>query len=215
VVAEPWFRVNGTVDMANVGRFIGSCKDKAIIRSLVLLRDMLALPETQRVEVSGDHLQGWVAVPDLLSGAALLVQELLDCESAGIMCVTAAAHPSLYLETDQDKYLLPPEALELDMRGKIELPLPRPDVAYVHIGEVKRSLELGPAVEQLGLRLGVFRWLILNTQPVDPQIRITLVGRLFTTRGMGTSEEQVTMVPPDVMERARTKWGFSLYVHTF
>ena len=50
------------------------------------------------------------------------VQALQRCDSAGTVCLTAAAHPELYLEESNARYTTPPEGLEFDMRGRVDLP---------------------------------------------------------------------------------------------
>ena len=136
---------------------------------------------------------------------------MLGCESAGVMCVVAAAHPRLYLDETRDDYLFPPEQLEFDMRGRVEFPLHKPNFAYIDIGEVKMTVGFDKAIEQLGQRLGVLRWLVLQTQSGDSDIR--LVGRLFSCRG--SARQEASMVPVDMMDRAAKEWDFSLYMHLF
>lgn len=140
------------------------------------------------------------------------LQLMLGCDSAGVMCVTAAAHDHRYLDDTNTEYLFPPEVLELDMRGRVEFPVHMPRFAYIDIGEVKMSLGFNKAVEQLGLRLGVLRWLVLQTQSGESDIR--LVGRLFSSRST-LKQQGENRAPVDVMDNAADKWGFSLYVHLF
>jgi hypothetical protein len=42
-------------------------------------------------------------------------QALMRCESAGIMCLLAAAHPRLYLDENNLSFVLPSETLEFDL----------------------------------------------------------------------------------------------------
>jgi hypothetical protein len=141
-------------------------------------------------------------------------QLLLGCESAGVMCVTAAAHGRRYLDPEADHHLFPPEQLEFDMRGRVEFPVHRPSFAYIDIGEVKLSIGFDQAIEQLGLRLGVLKWLVLQTQQSIPETDIRLVGRLFTGQS-SIKQKGATRAPVNMMDRAAMGWGFSLYMHSF
>jgi len=82
------------------------------------------------------------------------VDELLRCESAGILCLVTAAFPDLYLDTACPK--IPPDELENDCRGRLDIPQIE-EIAYVDIGEVKMALDYAKAIEQLGLRLGAIK----------------------------------------------------------
>jgi hypothetical protein len=81
----------------------------------------------------------------------------------------AAAHPGLYLNASTP--LFPPEKLEIDMRGHTRF-------AYIDIGMVAETDSFEEAVEQLGLRLGVLRWLLLQDNG-HLGADMMLVGRLF------------------------------------
>lgn len=99
------------------------------------------------------------------------------------------------------------------MRGRVEFPAHEPRFAYIDIGEVKITIGFREAVEQLGLRLGVLKWLVLQSQP-NHHLRtdIRLVGRLFGGRS-SVEDRGDSRVPVDMMDRAEKEWGFSLYMH--
>lgn len=143
------------------------------------------------------------------------VQELQRCDSAGIMCLVAAAFPDIYLDqhSNQGSYglsILPPESLELDLRGRTDVS-GNGEFVYIDVGEVKRDPVYQKAVEQLGLRLGALRVLITTCVP-HPQPDVRLVGRLFASKGSSEGERDV---PDDQRTAAASKWGYSLYVHRF
>lgn len=101
------------------------------------------------------------------------------------------------------------------MRGRVEFPSREPRFAYIDIGEVKMTVGFKEAVGQLGLRLGVLKWLVLQTQPYDHSgADIRLVGRLFCGRS-SVDDGGDSLVPVDMMDKAEKEWGFSLYMHLF
>lgn len=79
-------------------------------------------------------------------------------------------------------------------------------------GEVKRSLDYSAAVDQLGLRLGILRWIVEECCRVKRE-DIRLVGRLFVPEAVFDGE--MVQVNNAQRELAREKWNFSLYLHTF
>ena len=139
------------------------------------------------------------------------MQELQRCDSAGIMCLVAAAFPALYLDLDSHgPSVLPPERLEFDLRGRTDV-AGNGEFVYIDVGEVKRVQEYKKAVEQLGLRLGALRVMMTTCVPHDkPDVR--LVGRLFVSKGAMEGEFDV---PNDQRSVAADQWGYSLYVHRF
>ena len=143
------------------------------------------------------------------------LQALQRCDSAGIMCLIAAAHPTLYLEVRNTSYIVPSEVLEFDMRGRVDLP-EKGEYLYVDIGEVKRGLDYGKAIEQLGIRVGALAWFAAacvfpGAHEGPPDVR--LVGRFFVREaGLPGNDGGIDQFQRDV---ARDRWGFSLYRHVF
>lgn len=135
-----------------------------------------------------------------------VTQELLSCESAGLMCLLAAALPKQYLLPDSPAASkFPSWELEFDMRGRMEISADD-SFGYIDIGEVKSSADFSSAIPQLGLRLKAVEWAVKAVRPGLADIR--LVGRLVAPsraiRGKIRAKEQQT---------ASKDWGFSLYVH--
>ena len=151
-------------------------------------------------------------------------QELLGCDSAGIACAVAAAFPHAYLSEPSGggdlgvpvggapvgraapaRPLLPdfpPDVLEFDVRGRMDVGADSA-YAYVDVGEAKSRAEYSSGVAQLGVRLGVLRWLLTAACGV-PDGHVRTVGRLFMP---------ATSVDALQEEVARQEWRFSLYVH--
>jgi hypothetical protein len=177
-----WFRDDGTVDDSMLGRFISTCPDAALKQTLGRLRRVLKLDEKD------DR-----------------IQELLRCESAGILCLVAAAFPEAYL-TGQPG-VMPSDELEIGCRGRIDIAQDG-EVAYIDVGEVKPMLEYATSVSQLGLRLGVLKWFVCNACGANVE-GVRLVGRLFVSKH-GTKEE---FADASQRERASLEWNFSLYLH--
>jgi len=131
------------------------------------------------------------------------------------MCLIAAAHPTLYLELTNRSYIVPPEVLEFDMRGRVDLP-ETGQYLHVDIGEVKRGLDYRKAIEQLGIRLGALAWFasacfVPGAHEGPPNVR--LVGRFFVREaGLVGDDDGIHQFQRDV---ARDRWGFSLYRHVF
>jgi hypothetical protein len=174
------------------GRFIGSCKDVSVRRALTQLRHVVSMnPEQQ-------------------------LQELFKCDSSGIMCLVAAACPSLYLDTHDITrdvtHIIPSDKLEFDMRGVVDIAV-EGRFCYIHVGEVKSKLEYGKAVEQLGLRLRALKWLVSAAVfSEEDGVDFRLVGRLFVKQNKQDVQEYT-----DAEQRqfATSMWGYSLYVHYF
>jgi len=133
----------------------------------------------------------------------------MGCSSAGLMCSIAAAHPDKYLTLPAQSLQLPSEVVEFDMRGRMDA-AKGGDYAYIDVGEVKSSAHYTKSVEQLGLRLGLLRWLVHVCAGIAvPDIR--LVGRLFLPK----AALQGSFIEDQEREKALHEWGFSLYVHDF
>lgn len=148
-------------------------------------------------------------------------QELLSCTGAGIACAVAAAFPHAYLADEAGGGTvgagggtapvrpplpaLPAEVLEFDLRGRMDVGR---DYAYLDIGEAKSRADYSSAVKQLGVRLGVLRWLLVNCCGV-PEAQVRAVGRLFVPSGMGVA----TPLDANQADVAHSMWGFSLYLH--
>ena len=136
----------------------------------------------------------------------------MRCESAGMMCLTAAAHPDLYLTEDDKAFVMPPEKLEFDLRGRVDV-ASNGHFVYIDVGEVKSALAYREAVKQLGLRLGALKWLITTCVPsADPDVR--LVGRLFVSEA-GLQPGDRDVIDNEQRAVAVDTWGYSLYLHTF
>ena len=231
-----WFGGDGEPDLNAVGRYIGSSirdgNNTAVALSIKRLKQALEADKAARIEVgcwctsmiSGDLsccLSGSFPPPLRLDLELFLfwllfsMQALQRCDSAGIMCLIAAAHPELYLEESNTRYTIPPEVLELDMRGRVDLPATG-EYLYVDIGEVKRSLDYRKAIEQLGLRLGALGWFAAACVPSGAHERppdVRLVGRLFVREaGLPNGDDGTDQFQRNV---ARERWGFSLYRHIF
>ncbi|GAQ86582.1 hypothetical protein KFL_002980060 [Klebsormidium nitens] len=177
-----WFRDDGTVNDSMLGRFIGTCPDAALKQTLGRLRRVLKLDKKD------DR-----------------IQELLQCESAGILCLVAAAFPEAYLTGRPG--VMPSDELEIDCRGRIDI-AQNGDFAYIDVGEVKTMLDYATSVPQLGLRLGALKWFVCNACGAKVE-GVRLVGRLFVSKH-GTKEE---FADASQRDRASVEWGFSLYLH--
>jgi hypothetical protein len=104
----------------------------------------------------------------------------------------------------------PPEALQFDLRGLVE---EEPGHVRVDIGEIKTRADYGSAVQQLGLRLGVLRWLLVACCGVA-ESDIGAVGRLFVPAvGEGRPAPQQEEVDVQQEEVTRSVWRFSLHLH--
>lgn len=182
-VPEPWV-VDNKVNNAALGAYIAACPDKSVQRSLTSLRDVITLEsDEERIEA------------------------LERRNSAGIMCLIAAAHPSRYLSsTTYPKFLFPPESLEFDFRGRLDV-TQRGRFATIDTGEVKTQLEYAKGIEQLGIRLGTLRWFVSSIVPDLEAERVHLLGRLFIpARKM--SEADIEKV-----KEARDVWRYDLFLH--
>ena len=73
--SQAWLGTDGVLDEKALGTFIGTSPDRALVHALKLLRRVLVLQSKEERE-----------------------QELLRCESAGVMCTVAAAFKERYLE---------------------------------------------------------------------------------------------------------------------
>ena len=139
----------------------------------------------------------------------LVLQELLGCSRAGLMCSMAAAHPDKYLALPAQSLQLPSKVVEFDMRGRMDA-AKGGDYAYIDIGEVKSSADCSKSVEQLGLRLGLLRWLV-HVCASTAMPKIVLVGQLFLPK----AALQGSFIEDQEREKALHEWEFSLYVHDF
>ena len=124
------------------------------------------------------------------------------------MCAVAAAFPQAYLQqsdsiSDSSK-LFPPRELEFDFRGRINV---GQNFAFIDIGEGKLGLDYASAVEQLGVRLGVLRWLVESCCGV-PRASIICAGRMFVCGGESSGGVDALQ-----QQLARELWGYSLYMH--
>ena len=148
--------------------------------------------------------------------------------TAGLICLAAAAHPELYLgrslptkpadataqagsdgaagsaaaTTPPPVPALPPDELDLDMRGRVEV---FNGSVFVELGEIKTSADYATAVPQLGLRLGTLRYAV---EVLLPGKAVDLTGRLFLKHSVGVRG-------PDQQQQkaAREEYNFRLLVH--
>jgi hypothetical protein len=128
------------------------------------------------------------------------------------MCVVAAAHPAMYLDQTEENLLtvFPPEELEFDLRGRSDVE-ENGVFMYIDVGEIKATLNVAKATQQLGVRLGASRWLFTTVLPKHNPAGIRLVGRLFVRK---CTREQARL-DGDALSTAREQWGFSMYLHSF
>ena len=139
-----------------------------------------------------------------------------NCDGPGIIALVSAARTM-----DGDPYikasdsitklddvisegLMPPDELELDCRGTLDVT--RGKFAYVDIGEIKSKHKLGIGIVQLGIRLSVVAWLLGKCcQVANSDVR--RVGRIFIPRGKHNSPSS------SAQPAAHEKWRYSMYVH--
>ena len=152
------------------------------------------------VSVQQISLVGVASGPDLHTSGA--VQELLGCNSAGAMCVLAAALPELYLSGSSNPDRFPQQNLEFDLCGRMEVALDG-SFARCDIGII---LDADPAsgVQQMGVRLRALAWLVSAMQPRG-DLKVVLVGRLFLPTGVRFDASQ--------QEEAMQPWNYNLRVH--
>jgi hypothetical protein len=90
------------------------------------------------------------------------LQELLSPDGPGIMCAVAAAFPDNFLTTalEAEAWQLPPGELLYHLAGSVVIE-EGCSKATIDVGEVRLDDgELAGAVPELGVRLGVLRWLV-------------------------------------------------------
>lgn len=179
-----WFRPNDTVDVKVFASVLGEIDDQALRQALVKLKDAELMSVTD------------------------LEEHLLLCRGPGIMCAVAAASPHRYLQGSSTEFSLPPERLEFDMRGQMDVSAGK--FAYIDIGEVKRQQEYADAVTQLGLRLATLGWFVRTCCAV-PEKDVRLVGRMMVP----ASSLNDNFVAADQRDLAERLWNFSVYVHAF
>lgn len=177
-----WLHDDGTINQSNLGKFIGTCPDIALKQTLMRIRRVLELEEKD------DR-----------------IQELLRCESAGILCLVATAFPETYLKGQPG--VIPSDELEIDCRGRIDI-AQNGEFAYMDVGEVKTMLDYATSVPKLDLRLGALKWFVCNACGANED-GVRSVGRLFVSKH-GTKEEFADALQRD---KASVEWGFSLYLH--
>jgi hypothetical protein len=149
------------------------------------------------------------------AGMGARSQELLSPDGAGVACAVAAAFPGAYLADEAGgagdvaaPYLpqlprFPPEELEFDFRGSMKI---TPNGAWCDIGEAKLRTDYSSAVQELGLRLGVLRWLLVACCGV-PERGVDAVGRLFVP---ASGELRPAPLDESEEEVARSVWRFRL-----
>lgn len=130
------------------------------------------------------------------------------------MCAVAAALPDLYLghasetglRSRPSDALFPPNELELDMQGYIELHAA--SKATIDVAEVKSSADYAAAVPQLGIRLNVLAWAVEACYSI-PRSEMTLNGRLFVPRRAAAGLDL------DQRDLAKRAWGYSLRLYRY
>lgn len=197
-----WADERGQVRVSDVGRSIGRMEDKALAS---LLSKVL-----RAAKLSGEEQ----------------LEELLSCTGAGVACAIAAAFPHAYLvdggggaaagagagagggAAPAQQPQLPPfpaDVVGFYFRGRMDVGR---DYSYAHIdigdAEAEARDDYSAAVQQLGVRLGVLRWLLVNCCGV-PEAGVRAVGRLFVPSGVGGA------TPRDVIQEevAHSLWGFA------
>ena len=113
-----------------------------------------------------------------------------SCDGPGIMALISAAlakdgrpyFPQNVQITDINKLvgLLPSEELKMDCCGNLGVTPSK--FAYIDIGEATTRAAYSKAITQLGIRLSVIAWLVLECSGV-PDADIRRVGRLFIPLG--------------------------------
>ena len=121
---------------------------------------------------------------------------LLDCDGPGIMCAMYVSDPDSFPSA---RHIFPPDQVELDARGRLEL---GNTFGYIDVGEIKSTADYSTAVPQLGRNLKLLRWMA-ETLFTDADVRC--VGRLFVPSGEPTDSQQ--------QQIALDRWNYSLYVH--
>jgi hypothetical protein len=176
-----WVQADGSLDRRALGSFIGTTDNNALRSKLVRLRRVLELKTKEEQ-----------------------VEELISCESAGIMLLIAAAFPDMYL-TGRPGFM-PSEEIELDCRGRMDVDK-ETSFAYIDTGQVKTRVDYATAVPQLGLRLGALKRFVCAACGTKED-GVRLVGRLIVfEKGFKQFTE------PNQRVEAATKWNHSLYVH--
>ena len=119
------------------------------------------------------------------------------------MSLHYAAHPMLY---GRPGSALPPEVLQLDMRGVVTAS-EDPPMLSVECVEAKSGRDFGKAVRQLELRLNILTWVL---KQLDPPYQTTIpvcVGHVFVPLSDDDNDDLTA-----VIAEAQRK-GFSLYIH--
>lgn len=131
------------------------------------------------------------------------IQELLECSSAGAMCILAAALPELYLDGSSSADRFPPQELEFDLCGRMGVPLDG-SLACCDVGVGLLNTDCASGVQQLGFRLKTLAWIVSAMQRRDVP-KVLLVGRLFIPSGV--------RFDPSEQEEAMQSLNCSLHVH--
>ncbi|KAG5183576.1 hypothetical protein JKP88DRAFT_245211 [Tribonema minus] len=150
-------------------------------------------------------------VPEcLLRCIAAKVPELMRFDGAGIMCLLAAAHPSLYLDESNKTCIIPPDKAEVNLTGRTTVG-EQGHILGIDIGEANPALSYEEAVQRLGLCLGALNWLVTTCKPT-PDPGVLLTGCLFVSGGMLGEDEREELMENLCTLASRT-WGYFLRVH--
>ncbi|KAG5184299.1 hypothetical protein JKP88DRAFT_255479 [Tribonema minus] len=140
--------------------------------------------------------------------------ELMESGGAGTMCLMAAAHPSLHVNSSNKGFIVPPKKLEFNVAGRAIVAFTG-QILSIDIGEIDPELSLKEAIQHMGLRLGAYKWLIITCMP-NPRSDVHLVGRLFVSKcNMPEHRGDWAIVQKRQRTLAFKKWGYHLYFHIF
>ena len=146
-------------------------------------------------------------------------QNMENCDGPGIIALASAAltmdgkpylAESLTITKLDDvirRGLLPPEELEFDCRGRLNVT--KSTFAYVDIGEFRSKPRYDSAIDPLALRLSLVAWLLCKCSLV-PKEDIHRVGRVFKSKFPRGSRDTASS---DAQSAALKEWGISMYVH--
>lgn len=186
---RPWFDSNGLLLESNLRHYLSSCGEAPLKEVLSKLRAAVAH--------TSEEAQ---------------VEHLIRCQSAGIICVVAAAFPSYYLEKGAKSKLelpvIPTRELDFDCKGRVEVGR-KASFAVLDVAEVKVGLDYQKVVPQLGLRLGVIKWLVCECLGVEPAT-VNAIGRMFTSAAASDTHELDELM----QQVAEKEWGYSLCLVT-
>ena len=131
------------------------------------------------------------------------------------MCAMAAALEKQYLDTPSETAVLepfeqcvPPRLLQGSLRGELEV-YGYNSAAKISVGELGSTDTCEAAIRQLGIRLGVYRWLADVCFRI-PEVEILLSGLRLVVSENRHFSPCIQGEPAEGV--ARDRWGFSLFV---